>query len=195
MDQLYIKLGVCAWRMEPRSYGRISTLKGNSIGCTLGVHLKRSKRDLSRVQARKYGGSSPNSLRLISYIGSIWELYVSDLKTNIFCRKKIQLHFPMNKGLTEPKQCQQFGWKQPKCTPKFQPNLSAQAQKFRIFENRTLSGCPLSVITWKFLVNNVFHDFHCFYFCLFLNKFGVHEIMCAASKLGRCRRQPAICLQ
>ena len=32
-----------------------------------------------------------------------WELYVLDLKTNIFCRKKIQLHFPMNKGLTVPK--------------------------------------------------------------------------------------------
>ena len=52
---------------------------------------------------RKYGGSSPNSLRPISYFGSIWELYVLDLKTNVFCRKKIQLHFPMNKGLTVPK--------------------------------------------------------------------------------------------
>merc|ERR1711894_346820 len=48
---------------------------------------------------RKYGGSSPNSLRPISYFGSIWELYVLDLKTNIVCRKKIQLQFPMNKGL------------------------------------------------------------------------------------------------
>ena len=52
---------------------------------------------------RKYGGSSPNSLRPISYFGSIWELYVLDPKTNVFCRKKIQLHFPMNKGLTVPK--------------------------------------------------------------------------------------------
>ena len=33
---------------------------------------------------RKYGGSSPNSLRPISYFGSIWELYVLDLKTNVF---------------------------------------------------------------------------------------------------------------
>ena len=52
---------------------------------------------------QKYGGSFPNSLWPISYFGSIWELYVLDLKTNIFCRKKIQLHFPMNKGLTVPK--------------------------------------------------------------------------------------------
>ena len=52
---------------------------------------------------RKYGSSSPNSLRPISYFGSIWELYVLDLKTNIFCRKTIQLHVPMNKGLTVPK--------------------------------------------------------------------------------------------
>ena len=34
---------------------------------------------------------------------SIWELYVLGPKTNVFCRKKIQLHFPMNKGLTVPK--------------------------------------------------------------------------------------------
>ena len=52
---------------------------------------------------QKYGGSSPNSLRPISYFGSIWELYVLDLETNIFCKKKIQLHFSMNKGLTVPK--------------------------------------------------------------------------------------------
>ena len=30
-------------------------------------------------------------------------MYVLDPKTNVFCRKKIQLHFPMNKGLTVPK--------------------------------------------------------------------------------------------
>ena len=52
---------------------------------------------------RKYGGSSPNSLRPISYFGNIWELYVLDPKTNVFCREKIQLHFHMNKGLTVPK--------------------------------------------------------------------------------------------
>ena len=55
---------------------------------------------------RKYGGSSPNSLRPISYFGRIWELHVLDLKTSVFCRKKIQLHFPMNKRLTVPQQCQ-----------------------------------------------------------------------------------------
>ena len=93
---------------------------------------------------RKYGDSSPNSLRPISYFGSIWELYVLGPNTNVFCRKKIQLHFPMNKGLTMPKQCRQFGWKQQKCLPKFQPNLSAQAQKFRIFEKKPSLGvhCP-----------------------------------------------------
>ena len=60
-------------------------------------------KNTQKHRRRKYGGSSPNSLRPISYFGSIWELYVLDLKTNIFCRKKIQLHFPMNKGLTVPK--------------------------------------------------------------------------------------------
>ena len=54
-------------------------------------------------QRQKCERCSPNSLRPISYFGSIWESYVLDLKTNVFCRKKIQLHFPMNKGLTVPK--------------------------------------------------------------------------------------------
>ena len=31
-----------------------------------------------------------------------WELYVLDLKTKVFCRKEIQLLFPMDKGLTVP---------------------------------------------------------------------------------------------
>ena len=52
---------------------------------------------------RKYGGSSPNSLRPISYFGSIWELYVLDLKIKVFYRKENQLDFPMNMGLTVPK--------------------------------------------------------------------------------------------
>ena len=44
---------------------------------------------------RKYGRCSPNSLRPISYFGSIWELYVLDLKTKVFCRKENQLLFPI----------------------------------------------------------------------------------------------------
>ena len=52
-------------------------------------------------QRRKYGPCSPDSFRPISYFGSIWELYVLDLKTKVFCRKEDQL--PMDKGLTVPK--------------------------------------------------------------------------------------------
>ena len=52
---------------------------------------------------RKYERCSPNSLRPISYFGSIWELYVLDLKTKVFCRKKNQIHFSIDKGLTVPK--------------------------------------------------------------------------------------------
>ena len=37
---------------------------------------------------RKCERCSPNSLRPISYFGSIWELYVLDLKTKVFCRKE-----------------------------------------------------------------------------------------------------------
>ena len=118
----------------------------NTVYILASVILAQCILDSRYHRRRKYGGSSPNSLRPISYFGSIWELYVLDLKTNVFCRKKIQLHFPMNKGLTVPKQCQQFGRKQPKCPPKFQPNLSAQAQKFRIFEKKLSLDvrCPWS---------------------------------------------------
>ena len=85
---------------------------------------------------RKCEHCFPNSLQPISYFGSIWELYVLDLRTKVFCRKDNQLHFPMDKELTVPKQCLQFGQKYPKCLIKFQPNLSAQAQKFLIFEKK-----------------------------------------------------------
>ena len=81
-------------------------------------------------------GCSPISLRPISYFGSIWELYSLDQKTKVFCRKENQLHFPMHKGLTVPKQCLQSGQNYHKCLIKFQPNLSAQAQMFLIFEKK-----------------------------------------------------------
>ena len=42
----------------------------------------------SNHRRRKYERCSPNSLRPISYFGSIWELHVLDLKTRVFCRKK-----------------------------------------------------------------------------------------------------------
>jgi hypothetical protein len=45
----------------------------------------------------------PNSLRPISYLGFIWDLYVLGLKTKVFCRKNNQIYFPMDKGLTVPK--------------------------------------------------------------------------------------------
>ena len=83
---------------------------------------------------RKCEGSSPNSLWPISYFGSIWELHVLDLKTNVFCRKKNQLHFHIDKGLTAL-----IVW--PKI-PKMPQNMSAQfvcqAQKFRSFEKSSL---------------------------------------------------------
>ena len=52
-------------------------------------------------ERRKYERCSPNSLRPISYFGSIWELHVLDLKTKVFCRKENQLHFPTDYGHPE----------------------------------------------------------------------------------------------
>ena len=67
------------------------------------LQKEQTKIDGTFHRRRKCEGSSPNSLRPISYFGSIWELYVLDLKTKVFCRKKNQLHFPMEKGLTVTK--------------------------------------------------------------------------------------------
>jgi hypothetical protein len=47
---------------------------------------------------RKCERYSPNFLRPISYFGSIWDLYVLDVMTKVFCRKESQLQ-----GLTVPK--------------------------------------------------------------------------------------------
>ena len=72
-------------------------------------------------------------------------------KSKFFCRKDNQLLFPMDKGLTVPKQCLQFGQKYPKCLIKFRPNLSAQAQKFQIFEKKLSLDvrCPcISLPCW-----------------------------------------------
>ena len=44
--------------------------------------------DNDRAHRRgKYERCSTNSLRPKSYFGSIWELYVLELKTKVFCRK------------------------------------------------------------------------------------------------------------
>ena len=109
------------------------------MGCSIFLFFNEKSH-----QKRKCERCSPNSLWPISYFGRIWELYVLDIKTKVFCRKENQLLFPMDKGLTVPKQ-QCFGQKYPKCLLKFQPNLSAQSQKFRIYEKKAVSGCPQSV--------------------------------------------------
>ena len=109
-----------------------------------------------RHRRRKYGGSSPNSLLPISYFGSIWELYVLDLKTNIFCRKNIQLHFSMNKGLTVPK-----------CPPNFSPICLPKPRSFEFLIKSSLRcPClePIEGKSLRFQKNPVFVWFSMFVF-------------------------------
>ena len=49
-------------------------------------------------QRRKCERCLPNSLPPISYFGSIWELYVLDLITKVFCRKKNPATFIHGQG-------------------------------------------------------------------------------------------------
>ena len=60
------------------------------------------KNDYDIQRRRKCEGSSPNSLRSISYFGSIWELYVLDLKAKVFVGKITNYIFPWTGDL----QCQ-----------------------------------------------------------------------------------------
>ena len=52
----------------------------------------------------------------------------------------------MDKGLSVPRWVLQLCQKYPKCPNIFRLNLSAQAQKFGIFEKKALSRCPQSVL-------------------------------------------------
>ena len=85
-------------------------------------------------------GYFANSLRPISYLGFIWDLYVLSLKTKVFCRKNNQILKTMDKGFTVPRWVLQFGRIYPKCPQNLRPNLSAQAQKFGIFEKKLSLG-------------------------------------------------------
>ena len=92
------------------AYAGVSFLGGAARGAMAPPDFDRSVRNFCEISTvdlyhrrQKYGRCSPNSLRPISYFWSIWELYVLDLKSKVFCRKENQLHFPMDKGLTVPK--------------------------------------------------------------------------------------------
>ena len=67
--------------------GKVYMTEFHSIGpCELQGHWLRTCE-----------GYFPNSLRPISYLGVMY-LYVFGLKTKVLCRKKNQIHFPMDKG-------------------------------------------------------------------------------------------------
>ena len=75
----------------------------------------------------------------------IWELfggyiYLLGLKSKVFCKKFNQILKTMDKGLTVPRLVLQFGRKYPECPYIFRPNLSAEAQKFKIFEKKLPLG-------------------------------------------------------
>ena len=58
---------------------------------------------LQSIHTSTEGGSVKALFQILYGQYHIWELYVLDLRTQVFCRKKNQIHFPMDKGLTVPK--------------------------------------------------------------------------------------------
>ena len=85
---------LCYYRVS-REISLIAPSLGNKdpMQCTLETWILEPIQYLNSFLHRrqKCEHCSPNSLRPISYFGSIWELYVLDLKTKVFCRKENQL--------------------------------------------------------------------------------------------------------
>ena len=67
---------------------------------------------------RKYEGFTPNSLRPISYFGSIWELYVLDQKTKVFLLEKEPFTLSHGQGTHSAKIVLIVWMKIPKMAPK-----------------------------------------------------------------------------
>ena len=85
---------LCYYRVS-REISLIAPSLGNKdpMQCTLETWILEPIQYLNSFLHRrqKCEHCSPNSLRPISYFGSIWELYVLDLKTKVFCKKKNQI--------------------------------------------------------------------------------------------------------
>ena len=70
-EKLLLKISFVIYTIEGvEKPSRTVECVSNETNVTVHIHRR-----------RKYEGSSPNSLQPISYFGSIWELYVLDLKT------------------------------------------------------------------------------------------------------------------
>ena len=128
--------------------------------CTSSLDVSYNKcsyfRDVFAHRRQKYGGSSPNSLRPISYFGSIWK--------PTFLQEKDQAKLSHEQGTHSNKigGANSIVWLEiAKIPPKFQPNLSAQAQKFRIFEKKLSLDvrCPC-VCIMDHIWHAVLYKFH-----------------------------------
>ena len=69
----------------------------------LCLHWVSVVRDVSYHRRRTCEGFLPNSLRPMSYLGFIWDLYVLGLKSKFFVKKANQILKTMDKGLTVPR--------------------------------------------------------------------------------------------
>ena len=91
---------------------------------------------------RTCDGNLPNSLRPISYLGIIWDLYVLGLKFKVFCKNNNQVLKIMDKGLTV--------WpKIPKMPLHFSAKFVCPSPKVWDSQEKALSGCPFVVMPKK----------------------------------------------
>ena len=102
---------------------------------TDGIHIEY----IANQRLRTHDGYFPNSYGQYH----IWEIFGLGLKIKVFCTKKIQQPNTQNHGQgthSAKMDAVYFCRKYPKCPQNFRLNLSAQAQKFGIFE-KALSWC------------------------------------------------------
>ena len=115
--------------------------------CCKIIILSKSIKQLkaSRHQRRKCEGSSSNSLRPLSYFGSIWELYILDLNTNFFEGKITNYTFPWTRDSQYQNSGNRLAGNTPNASKIFSPICLPKPKSFDFFKKKALSGCPWSV--------------------------------------------------
>ena len=92
---------------------------------------------------RTCDGYFRNSLRLISYLGYFWDIFILVLKTkSFFVKTTHKCSKPWKKDSQCQDGCYKFGRKYPKCLKIFRPNSFAKAQKFWISLKKVFIGRP-----------------------------------------------------
>ena len=129
------------------------------------ITISKNGPDMASVTKDRSVKALPPSLRPISYFGSIWELYVLDRKTKVFCRKKPSYIFPW----TRDSQCQRSANSLAENTP----NASKKSSLICLPKPKSFE-CLKKSFFWVSVVRGLSPQILVFFTCysfIFTNKF------------------------